>query len=196
MAQSPEDLTSEHASNLTAPVLDIDVVGLPDKPNVSDAELRLHADALVDRWQPTTLSPTSNNLAARLTQLQVRVKELLRACRRIASTNKLTPQLELLESGRMLEFAIPTGEVATTFSRLPHVRVSSGDDLPEVIHLAMGYLSCAGGIWSAESLTIYVQQVQLHQPLLLQEIRFLPDALRLAQLQFILDRADEAFAAG
>ncbi len=67
---------------------------------------------------------------------------------------------------------------------------------PQVVHLAMGYLSAAKGIWSEESLAIYVEQVQRHHPLLLREIRLLPESLKLAQLQFILDRADEAFAAG
>ena len=41
-----------------------------------------------------------------------------------------------------------------------------------------------------------MEQVQRHYPLLLREIRLLPESLKLAQLQFILDRADEAFAAG
>jgi len=197
MAQFSEDLISEHASSLTAPVLDVPTSGLPDKPVVSEAELRLHAEALVVRWQPLPPATTHDNLAKRMTELRARLLKRLRVCRKIASTKELTPQLELLESGRMLEFAIPTGEdIVALFRKLPHVRVTSEDDLPQVIHLAMGYLSCAGGIWSPESLTIYVQQVQRQHPLLLQEILLLPDSLRLAQLQFILDRADEAFAAG
>ena len=65
-----------------------------------------------------------------------------------------------------------------------------------MIHLAMGYLAAAGGIWSPESLEIYVGEIQRHHPLLLQEVLLLPESLRFAQLQFILDRADEAFAAG
>ena len=70
-----------------------------------------------------------------------------------------------------------------------------GEVLPQVVFLAEGYLSAAR-IWSPESLTIYVQQFQRRDPLLLQEIMLLPQALKLAQLEFILDRADEAFAAG
>ena len=43
---------------------------------------------------------------------------------------------------------------------------------------------------------MYVHAVQGHETLLLAEILLLPAALKLAQLEFILDRADEAFAAG
>ncbi len=196
MALLPEDMTSEHGS-LTAPVPDFATTGLPEKPTVTEAELREDADALASTWQPLPSSITYGALSKRLVELRVRLNERLKECRKLATTNELTPQLELLESSRMFQAAIPTDEsVASTFRSLPHVRVASGDDLPQVVHLAMGYLAAAKGIWSQESLAIYVEQVQRHHPLLLREIRLLPESLKLAQLQFILDRADEAFAAG
>lgn len=197
MAPFPENMTSEHGSSLTAPVPDFATTGLPEKPAVTEAELREDADALVRGWQPLPSAITYDALAKRLVELRARLGERLKACRKLVTTNELTPQLELLESSRMFQSAIPTDEsIASTFRRLPHVRVASGDDLPQVVHLAMGYLSAAKGIWSEESLAIYVEQVQRHHPLLLREIRLLPESLKLAQLQFILDRADEAFAAG
>jgi len=197
MAQFPEDMTFEHGTSLTAPVPDFATTGLPEKPAVTEAKLREDADALVRSWQALPSAVTYDALAKRLVELRARLSERLKVCRRIATTNELTPQLELLESSRMFQSAIPTDEsMASTFRRLPHVRVASGDDLPQVVHLAMGYLASAKGIWSEESLAIYVDQVQRHHPLLLREIRLLPDSLKLAQLQFILDRADEAFAAG
>jgi cyclic beta-1,2-glucan synthetase len=196
MALLPEDMTSEHGS-LTAPVPDFATTGLPEKPTVTEAELREDADALASTWQPLPSSITYGALSKRLVELRARLNERLKECRKLATTNELTPQLELLESSRMFQAAIPTDEsVASTFRSLPHVRVASGDDLPQVVHLAMGYLAAAKGIWSQESLAIYVEQVQRHHPLLLREIRLLPESLKLAQLQFILDRADEAFAAG
>lgn len=197
MALSPEEISFEHASPLTAPVPDFSAGGLPECPSVTEAELRVHADELVARWKPVASAAIDDNLIKRRTELRVRLGERLGACRRTASPNQLTPQLELLESTKMLEFAIPSEEdVATRFRKLPWVRVESGDEMPQVIHLAMGYLAAAGGIWSPESLEIYVGEIQRHHPLLLQEVLFLPESLRFAQLQFILDRADEAFAAG
>ncbi len=197
MALLPENMTSEHGSSLTAPVTDFATTGLPEKPSVTEAELREDADVLARGWQPLPSAVTYGALSKRLVELRVRLSERLRVCRKLVSTNELTPQLELLESSRMFQVAIPTDEtVASLFRQLPHVRVASGDDLPQVVHLAMGYLAAAEGIWSPESLAIYVEQVQRHHPLLLREIQLLPDSLKLAQLQFILDRADEAFAAG
>lgn len=197
MALLPENMTSEHGSSLTAPVPDFATTGLPEKPAVTEAELREDADALARVWQPLPSAITYDALSKRLVELRARLSERLKGCSKIATANELTPQLELLESSRMFQAAIPTDEtVASLFRQLPHVRVGSGDGLPQVIHLAMGYLVAAKGIWSPESLTIYVEQVQRHHPLLLREIQLLPDSLKLAQLQFILDRADEAFAAG
>ncbi|RSL16545.1 putative glucoamylase [Edaphobacter aggregans] len=197
MALYSEGISFEHASPLTAPVPDFPAGGLAECPAVTEAELRIHADELVARWKPVAASAIGDNLIKRRTELRIRLAERLGVCRRIASPNQLTPQLELLESAKMFEFAIPSEEdVATRFRKLPWVRVESGDEMPQVIHLAMGYLAAAGGIWSAESLEMYVGEVQRHHPLLLQEVLLLPESLRLAQLQFILDRADEAFAAG
>jgi cyclic beta-1,2-glucan synthetase len=197
MALLPENMTSEHGSSLTAPVTDFATTGLPEKPSVTEAELREDADVLAGGWQPLPSAVTYDALSKRLIELRGRLSECLKACRKIATTNELTPQLELLESSRMFQVAIPTDEtVASLFRQLPHVRVASGDDLPQVVHLAMGYLAATKGIWSPESLEIYVEEVQRHHPLLLREIQLLPDSLKLAQLQFILDRADETFAAG
>jgi cyclic beta-1,2-glucan synthetase len=198
MALFPEDMTTEHGSSLTAPVPDFATTGLPEKPVVTEVELRENADAFAGCWQPLSSEITYGALSKRLVELRARLSERLKVCRRLATTNELTPQLELLESSRMFESAIPTDEsIASTFRRLPHVRAATGDDLPQVLHLAMGYLSAVKGIWSQGSLAIYVEQVQRrHHPLLLREIRLLPESLKLAQLQFILDRADETFAAG
>ncbi|WP_433963879.1 hypothetical protein [Tunturiibacter gelidiferens] len=97
----------------------------------------------------------------------------------------------------MLESALIAGDnTAETFASLPHVRVDKESELPRAINLTEGYLVAARGIWSDESLTVYVQRAQQRDALLLEEITVLPQALKLAQLEYILDRAEEAFAAG
>jgi cyclic beta-1,2-glucan glucanotransferase len=194
---SEEPTTSEHTLPPTAPALELPAGGLPEKPSVSDAELKEQADALSSRWEMVPANPKTNGLAIRLDRLKERLTEILRACRKTASLQELTPQLELLESTRMLESALIAGDdTAATFASLPHVHVDGDKELPRVINLAEGYLSAAQGIWSPESLTTYVQQAQQRDALLLEEITILPQALKLAQLEYILDRAEEAFAAG
>ena len=70
------------------------------------------------------------------------------------------------------------------------------EHLPRVLNLAEIYLATARGIWSSDSLTTFVHAAQADDPLLLDEISVLPSALKLAQLEFVLDRVEEAFAAG
>lgn len=195
MSQLPTDHTSE-SHPPTAPVSDLVTDGLPEKPTIPDEELRQHADTLIRHLEIVGRGNGKDGFEARLTRLTTRLKERLAVCREQITGNQLTPQLELLESTRMLKATIAGTESAEDgFTKVPHVRLPSGEVLPQVVFLAEGYLSAAR-IWSAESLAIYVQQFQRRDALLLEEIGLLPQALKLAQLEFILDRADEAFAAG
>jgi cyclic beta-1,2-glucan synthetase len=194
---SENPTTAEHALPPTAPALEMPTAGLPEKPTVSDSELRERADALSRQWEMVPANTRADGLAARLTHLKQRLTEILRTSRKTASIHELTPELELLESTRMLEGALIAGDnTAATFASLPHVRVDRDSELPRAINLAEGYLAAARGIWSPESLTVFVQQAQQRDALLLEEITVLPQALKLAQLEYILDRAEEAFAAG
>jgi cyclic beta-1,2-glucan synthetase len=196
-SDSEAPITAEHALPPTAPALELPTAGLPEKPTVSEAELRQRADELSRQWEMVPANTKADGLAARLARLKERLTETLRTCRKTASIQELTPELELLESTRMLESALIAGDnTAATFASLPHVRVDHDGELPRAINLTEGYLVAVRGIWSPESLTIYVQQAQQRDALLLEEVTVLPQALKLAQLEYILDRADEAFAAG
>jgi cyclic beta-1,2-glucan synthetase len=97
----------------------------------------------------------------------------------------------------MLESALIAGDnTAATFAPLPHVRVDHDQELPRADQPGRRISLAAQGIWSPESLTTYVQQAQQRDALLLEEVTVLPQALKLAQLEYILDRAEEAFSAG
>src|SRR3984957_16766886 len=198
MAPFSEDpIVSEHALPPTAPAPDLPTNNLPEKPDVSDAALREHATLLSRQWEMLPIDRSQTGFSHRLARLKSRLSDLLKLCARTASTKELTPELELLESTRMLESALIAGDnTSATFASLPRIRMVNEGDLPRTVNLAEGYLSAARGIWSPESLTTYVQQAQQYDALLLQEITVLPQALKLAQLEYILDRADEAFAAG
>ena len=194
---SKDPTASEQVLPPTAPTLDLPTAGLPEKPPVSNAELQERAETLSRQWEMVPTGTKANGLAVRLTKLKERLAEILRACRKTACLEELTPQLELLESTRMLESVlIAEDETSARFASLPHVRVDGNKELPRAINLAEGYLSAAKGIWSPESLTTYVQQAQRRDALLLAEVTVLPQALKLAQLEYILDRAEEAFKAG
>ncbi len=188
----------ENAGHQAAPPVEIPTTGLPEKPSVSDDHLRRHADTLILQWELLPAEGKATSLPQRLKDLVTRLELRLRVCRRSNTSKDLTPQLELLESTRMMDSVLTSARAAVpTFLRLPHVRMPSAtSDIPRVMALGEGYLAAARGIWSPESLTVYVKQIEHREPLLLQEIAVLPVALKIAQLEFILDRADEAFAAG
>jgi cyclic beta-1,2-glucan synthetase len=195
---SSDSQSLEMTGHATPPPVEIPVTGLPEKPSVSDEQLRTHADALTKQWEMLPATAKDTSLPQRLKDLAQRLDLRLKVCRRNSNLKELTPQLELLESTRMLESVLVSGTAAlSTLLKLPHIRIASAtSDIPRVMGVAEGYLSAAQGIWSQESLSVYVGSVQEHDPLLLQEIAVLPVALKLAQLEYILDRADEAFAAG
>lgn len=194
MSLFPHDHTSESVAPPTAPVSDLPIEGLPEEPSVSAEELRQHARALARKLEMAEAG--KSDLVARLNRLKTRMEERMVACRAAVTGTELTPQLELLESARMLKTALIGSEnAAEGFAETPHVRVPSGETLPQAVFLAEQYLSAAR-VWSPESLAVYLDEFQRDNPLLLKEIALLPQALSFAQLEFILDRADEAFAAG
>ena len=195
-ASKASNLT-EFAPPSTAPVPESPTGGLPETPAVTEAELREHAEALGRQWEMVPANAIQDGFKDRMERLELRLSELVDKCRARVTTQELTPELELLESSRMMESVITGAKSASNiFMLLPHVRVEATGQLPRIVSLAEGYLSVAGGIWSAESLSIYVIAIQKRDALLLAEVIALPQALKIAQLEYILDRADEAFAAG
>jgi len=89
MAYSDDSLISEQAAHPTAPKLDIPAAGLPERPDVTDAELRAGADALTGQWQmlgPGVGGGKQGGLPERLKRLAARLKDRLAAAKSIANT--------------------------------------------------------------------------------------------------------------
>jgi len=192
-----EDLTSAHVTPLTAPVQETAATGLPEEPVIGEAELRRHADDLARHLRSQIPGKSQEDLVRYLDRLRKWLASRVPLWKQGTSTTELTPKLELVESARMFESVIPRGEsAASTFRDVPVADLPPVGMLPQVIHLAGSYLTAVDGIWSPSSLSIYVGQMQKHHPLRLREIELLPEALKIAQLEFILNRADAAFAAG
>jgi hypothetical protein len=169
--------------------------GLPEAPAASDAELRQRADALAAQWELASASARRTHFKTRVDRLKSRLASRLQICKAQANRQQQSWQFELLENTRMMEAALlSAASAAAAFAEVPQVRVAGDRESPRVFVLAEHYLSAAEGIWSPESLRAYAEQTQSHGALRLEEIGLLPPALRLAQAEFILDRADEAAA--
>ncbi len=180
---------------LTAPVIEQQQAGLPERPTVPDDAIRNTAADLVRELLHVPPQPTTG-LKLRLTNLKLRLAQRLTACKALASPPDLTPPLELLESSRMFE-AVLTGMTATAdeFAAVPFVPAPD-IAIPRVLRIAESYIATVEGIWSPESLLVFSHTVQRADPLHLAEVLLLPGAIKLAQLEFILDRADAVFASG
>lgn len=192
-----DDMNNLPAGQLppTAPLTEQENRGLPERPTVSDDALRAHADGLLAQMHPLR-SVAGTAFTARLKRLRTRLAERTAACKLLAKPNELTPALEFLESSRMFEGVISDmRDAEKTYAKLPFVAVPDGA-IPRAVRVAEEYVSAVGGVWSAESLRGFVRRLQEADPLLLAEVYALPGALRLAQLEFVLDRGDEAFANG
>ena len=164
----------------------------PEQPNVSDAALREDAAALVAAWEMTIPQGAQSCLSQRLKKLVPRLKSVLDQARGRLAGKQPSSELDLLRNRRMLEAVLVSSEAdIRNFKDLPHVHIPRRGALPRIANLAEEYLSIAHGVWSVESVTTYVQKVQRHHPLLMDEVLMLPQALRFAQLEFILDRAEE-----
>ncbi len=197
MASFSEDPMSVHALPLTAPIEELQSKGLPEETAVPDHELQRQADLFVNRWQPAPAGTSLDQFLLSITQLRIRIERNLHIWKDGVTTTELTPRLELVESSRMLEAAVPRpSEAEQIFRKLPQIQMESRGERPRVLQIARAYLEAADGIWSHRSLELYVRQVQQHTPLLLKEILALPSALRIAQAEFLLDRVEAVFAAG
>ena len=168
---------------------------LPEKPEVPEAELKERAAALVGGWEMTAATRGKSCLAVRLDKLAPRLDAALDHARRRLTGKGPSVELDLLRAHRALEQVIASTEIdLKDFAELPHVHIPYEGVLPRVANLAEAYMAVTKGIWSAESLEVYVRQVQADHALLLHEISILPSALRFAVLEFVLDRFEEGVA--
>ena len=180
----------------TAPGLETETAALRERPFVSDDAVRARASDIAMKMQRLQPARHPADLKMRLEELSLRLEELMRACKARVSSTKVTPWLELLESGRAFQ-SVLTGLMLSLkqFDRVPYVRVPSGA-VPRVLHVAEQYIAAADGIWSQQTLVLFVETAEQQDPLLLREVNLLPGCLKLAQLEFVLNSADEVFASG
>lgn len=173
-----------------------EVHGLQEHPQVADESLRADAEALSHHLTRFHGKGAKAALAVRLHSLQERLAARMRACKAAVTSAPYPAALEMLEASRMLESALV--DVTTeqkAFAKMPFLSVKDAP-VPRVLHVAEQYIVAVRGVWSAHSLLVYTETLQRYEPLLLQEVLLLGSSLRLAQLEFLLDRADELFAPG
>jgi cyclic beta-1,2-glucan synthetase len=167
---------------------------LPETPEVSDGVLRDRAAVLVAGWEMTVPTTPKTAMPQRIQTLETRLKSVLEQARKRTAGNAPSPELDLLRSRRMLEQVIAgSREEAKQLAKLPHVHIARTGVLPRIANLAEDYCAAVGGIWSEASTATYLRAVQERQALLMREVEMLPQALKFAALEFILDQAEQGF---
>jgi cyclic beta-1,2-glucan synthetase len=166
---------------------------LPECPDVPESVLREHAAAQVAGWEMTIPDPAQTCMPERLEALAQRLTNVLAAARQRVRGTHPSPELDLLRSRRMLDAVITSSRLdLMQFEQLPHVHIVRAGVLPRIANLAETYVEVVKGIWSPESIAIYVRQAQHRHALLMHEILTLPQALKFATLQLIVDRAEQS----
>jgi cyclic beta-1,2-glucan synthetase len=195
MTEIPQDSVAGHSLPLTAPVTKQQTSELAERPAVSDDALRESAAELAQELHRAP-RVRARDLERRVKKLSARLSERLRACKSFSQQSGSIAPMELLENSRMFEAVLTqAASDRDVYAEAPHVPVLDGT-VPRVVRVAEMYVSAVGGVWSQESLLLYVQAVQVAGPLRLAEVVLLPVSIKLAQLEFILDRADEVCASG
>jgi cyclic beta-1,2-glucan synthetase len=181
-----------HASHSDLGSYEEEEMSLPEEAEVSDETLRRHAAATVKSWEMIIPVAGQGGLAERIDNLQSKLDRILLNARDALIGRELTPTPQLLKSRRLLESILAGAKRDLRhFRRLPHAASGYQGASPRITNLAEAYLSATQGIWSARTFALYIEQTQQHHPLLLDEVLFLPQALNVVALEFIVDRVEE-----
>ncbi len=107
----------------------------------------------------------------------------------------LDPLLELRENPRLLEAVLnETASLRKRLARLPRVvRVREGDE-PRIVTVADTYLQATASTWSADAVTVFLDEAQKTDPLTLRELWSFPTMTKFLLLEEILTQARSVIA--
>lgn len=158
------------------------------------SELRAQAAAVPGTWsvhlrptQPGAFLRRIENTKNRLDTILERVSALPPA----AEGELFTPLHDLRENLRLLRAAY--GDIESARGRIasyPRVHFQSGEDEPRIVSVARAYFEITQGEWSVDSFSIFLEELQRVDPLLLEEHWNLPSALKFTLLEQALTIAE------
>ncbi len=98
--------------------------------------------------------------------------------------------LELGASHRMLRAAITAvSDKPRQIARLPRIVLGTRQDEPRIAGVARAYLRAADGNFSASTFRVFIQKLQAHEPLNVEELWSIGAFLKFALLESLLDEA-------
>jgi cyclic beta-1,2-glucan synthetase len=194
------------------------ISGIEERPNddtaggevrdneTTDAEtmnrLRRAADQAA-RWEVIPRPRTDGSFHARAHAAHRRLKQLEpRLARQSQAETTDDPQLvarravllELAASHRTIRSAIrDVSEKRRELVRLPRLVLDSGHDEPRIAAVARIYLEAVNGTFSAPTFQAFIQAVQVHEPLNVEELWSAGTFLRFVLTESILEEARDVF---
>ena len=173
--------------------------GIPQE-RISLEEVRRRAASNIHAAQVLPRRQHASALPSLIQQAEDDLTRLLERCRAsVANRLGLPAAQEVVENARLFDSALADIRAASSFLiELPHVSGSNPFDksvqqtnaeIPHILSLASDYLAAVDLDWSVETLQAYVGEIQTPEPLHLNEVLRLPQVLKFAILQFVLDAA-------
>jgi hypothetical protein len=177
-------------------------VAMIDEQRMRDAGLspeKLRASAREDthRWGTTRHPQETHSFQARADRARERLNDLTADLDTLPTEGWPGPEplLEIRENPRMMHSVLAElRSVKKKLARLPYA-VTNHSGEPRTAAVAAAYLAASGSIWNADALRIYLAELQLTEPLLLDELWVLPVMLRFVLLEQIMEQAEERYAA-
>ncbi len=163
----------------------------------SAESLRGYADRVAPGWQVAHKPEGAGSFARRIDATGESLRQLYaildaRPTPTYAPGEPLDPLLELRQNPRLLRTVITEiSSVRKRLGRLPRTIRDQENDEPRIVTVADAYLQATGAEWNADAIKIFIDQVQSHDALELEELWALATVLKFLLLEEIIVRANE-----
>src|SRR5580700_8652297 len=146
--------------------------------------VRAYADQVAPSWHVAHKPKGSGSFNRRIDATAESLDQLYvildaRPVPTYAPGEPLDPLLELRQNPRLLRAVVTEiSSVRKKLGRLPRVLREHENDEPRIVTVADAYLQANGSEWNADAIKIFIDRVQEHDPLELEELWALASVLK------------------
>ncbi|HXP07058.1 MAG TPA: hypothetical protein VN828_01120, partial [Acidobacteriaceae bacterium] len=159
--------------------------------------LRAHADRVAPTWHVAHKPEGAGSFGRRIEATAESLDQLYvildaRPVPTYLPGEKLDPLLELRQNPRLLRSVVAeTRTIRKKLGRLPRTVRDRENDEPRIITVADAYLQAMGSEYHPDAIKIFINEVQKHDPLELNELWALAPTLKFMLLEEVITQANE-----
>jgi cyclic beta-1,2-glucan synthetase len=159
--------------------------------------LRAHADRVAPTWHVAHKPEGAGSFGRRIEATAQSLDQLYvildaRPVPTYLPGEKLDPLLELRQNPRLLRSVVAeTRTIRKKLGRLPRVVRDHENDEPRIVTVADAYLQAMGSEYHPDAIKIFINQVQKHDALELNELWALAPVLKFMLLEEVITQANE-----